>query len=152
MKPFAIMRFFYLFIFCLILNSHSQLLYAQNVKDSLLIREQHPFALKIGLEGFGIDYSIGRYVAIDAATLLFINNARLRFFLFEKNSTPFVGIGTESIAWFDDQSWIGIHLGWEVAYKHLLLQISMQHQFFRHGKEYASGSFLIPGFYIGYCF
>jgi hypothetical protein len=93
------------------------------IKDSTaLFRSKRPVAGKIGLEGLGIDITIGSTVAIEATSFFVYNTAKARILLLKNNSTPFLGIGVGSASSFGgdgDRSWTVLLLGWEHDYKRL---------------------------------
>lgn len=95
------------------------------------IRADHPLAVKIGFEGFGIDYCLGEYVGVDATTFMFYHTFKFRFFFRDRNASPFIGMGIGSFSGIsgsgDANKWIVIHAGWEHAYKDFLIQFIVQH-------------------------
>jgi hypothetical protein len=120
MKPKLIRIVSLVFWLCLIIqNGQAQ------------VRVDHPLAVKIGIEGFGIDYCLGENVGVDATTFLFYHTLKVRYLFLEKNSSPFIGMGIGSFSggfgYGETNKWVVIHAGWEHAYRSFLIQFIVQH-------------------------
>lgn len=101
------------------------------IAQSSVIRENHPIAIKIGFEGLGLDVCLGRYIGIEATTVVFYyTTAKVRFFLLRNNISPFMGVGAGlfygGFADREDNQWVSLHAGYEYSYKNFLFQSFVQ--------------------------
>jgi hypothetical protein len=98
-----------------------------------LVREHRPYAVKAGTEGLGMDYSIGNICAVDVSTFAFYHSLKARVFLFERNASPYVGVGVGSfngvMSETDANRWVSYQLGWEHSYEVVQIQLYLQRPF-----------------------
>lgn len=94
------------------------------------MREHRPYSVKIGTEGFGMDCSIGNYFAADITTFAFYHSLKTRAFLFERNASPYVGIGIGSFNGImsdrEANKWLSLQLGWEHSFEIVQIQLYLQ--------------------------
>jgi hypothetical protein len=104
-----------------------------------LVREDHPLAVKIGFEGFGIDYCLGELIGIDVTTFMFYHTLKARYFFLDKNGSPFIGFGIGSFSggfgYSDINKWAVIHAGWEHAYRKFLIQFIVQYPIYEENSK-----------------
>jgi len=117
-----------LFIIILMCTFAFELSIAQIEDSSALFRFNRPVAGKIGLEGLGVDITIGSAVAIEATSFLVYNTAKARVLLLKNNSTPFLGVGVGSASSFGggDRSWAVLLVGWEHDYERLYFDFILE--------------------------
>jgi hypothetical protein len=69
-------------------------------------------------------------LGIEATTWIIYHSAKIRVFLLNENSSPFVGLGlAKSWGGFDGgkgNDWFTIHAGWEQGYEKTFLQFFLQ--------------------------
>lgn len=111
-----------------------------------LFRAEHPVATKIGFQGIGFDLALGNYVGLDATTWILTTTYNARFYLMEKNASPFIGAGVGSsgggFGGNGSNDWAVGCIGWEHSYDVVLIQIIFQTPFAKR-----NGHGLIPFFF-----
>ena len=100
------------------------------VAQSSLIREDHPLAVKIGFEGFGLDYCLGNRLGIDFTTFAFLHSAKTRYLVLNRNTTPYIGLGVGSFPGYwstsEANKWFELHAGWEHRNGMFIIQLFLQ--------------------------
>jgi hypothetical protein len=95
-----------------------------------LFRGQSPAAAKIGSGGVGIDVSLGNRLGADATTWVLSSSFSVRYYFWERNGSPFIGIGVGKanggFGGGGDNTWTVAIAGWEHSYKVFLIQIGLQ--------------------------
>jgi hypothetical protein len=106
-------------------------------QEDQLLRYDRPVSLKLGLEGIGIDLALGDWLALDATSWIFYNATKARVFLFEKDASPFLGVGYgfSGTPAGSSSSWTVVHGGWEYSHKSILIQILVQYPIVREGRS-----------------
>ena len=93
-------------------------------------RSEFPLSAKIGFEGAGLDLALGNRFAIDATSLIIYNTFKARYFILEKNASPFIGAGVGKFnggfGGNGGNQWSVGFVGWEHSYKVFLIQIIIQ--------------------------
>ncbi len=111
-----------------------------------LFRAEHPVATKIGFQGIGFDLALGNYVSMDVTTWILTTTCNARFYIVEKNASPFIGAGVGSsgggFGGNGSNDWAVGFIGWEHSYDVVLIQIVFQTPFVKRN-EYG----LIPFFF-----
>lgn len=115
-------------------------------------RGRHPFAVKIGSEGLGLDLTVIKPLAFDVTLGIFSINTKLRWLILSGNETPYVGVGIGG--WGEPggnrNNWAVVHAGWEVSGRSLLLQFFVQYPVYKFRPQ---NHVPFPaGFHVGYRF
>ncbi len=126
-KNVLIITIFQLIVFS---SAHSQ---------ESLFRTDRPFAVKLGNEGFGMDYSLADHLALEFTTIAFYHSLKARVFLFEKNATPYIGFGAGSfngiVSMSEANRWFSVQLGWEHAYEIILIHLYLQKPLYEENQK-----------------
>ncbi len=104
----------------------STMVYSQ---DSLF-RVKSPLAAKVGSNGLGLDLSLGNRLSVDATTWVLASSFSAKYYLMERNGSPFIGIGVGTanggFGGNSDNTWTTGIIGWEHSYEVFLIQIGLQ--------------------------
>lgn len=95
-----------------------------------LFRKETPIAVKLGSNGAGVDLSFGDRWGVDATTWGLASSVSARYFLMDRNGSPFLGIGAGTASGGfggnGENTWATGMIGWEHSYKVFLIQIGIQ--------------------------
>jgi hypothetical protein len=115
------------------------------IAQSSLYRSQSPFSAKIGLEGIGLDVTIGNRLGFDVTSFLVYHSFKARVYILEKNGSPFIGLGVGKynggFGGGQENQWTVVLAGWEHDYEVFLIQLMVQQPIYKK-YDYAYSPFI----------
>lgn len=105
--------------------------------SSVSYRKEIPVAVKIGVNGLGVEYTYAPLrLNVEVATLVIVQGVNVKYFYSDANSSPFVGLGIgKKIASFggsgESNQWKIIIVGWQFNFKRVFFDVGYQYAFYQ---------------------